>query len=300
LLLLTMSTRNIVDSHFHIFDLQVRAGYPHQNTSHCFPSEDQAEIHRSHTVDEADNTLAQSGVKAGVFVQCYNDCPEEVDWVFKQAEKHEFLKGVVGGLDLTKHDKMKAAIAKFSKAKRPKFVGVRHLIDFEEDDFLTRADVHAGLKILSDNHLTFDLQSYPATIPHIPLIAAKFPQLKMVIDHIGKPNYVENEFEQWAKDMAEAAKYKNVFCKLSGLINEVPFWSVDSFKPYIDHLLAVFGASRCMFGSDWPVCKLAKPFADYPKVVKLMVDLTEHLTEEEKNKVFYQNTIEFYGLEGVE
>ena len=54
-----------------------------------------------------------------MFVQCYNDCPEEMDWVFKEAEKHEFLKGVVGGLDLTKHDKMKAAIAKFSKNKRP-------------------------------------------------------------------------------------------------------------------------------------------------------------------------------------
>ena len=66
-----------------------------------------------------------------MFVQCYNDCPEEMDWVFKEAEKHEFLKGVGGGLDLTKHDKMKAAIAKFSKNKRPKFVGIRHLIDSE-------------------------------------------------------------------------------------------------------------------------------------------------------------------------
>jgi metal-dependent hydrolase (beta-lactamase superfamily II) len=81
--------------------------------------------------------LAQSGVRTGVFVHCYNDCPEEMDWVFKEAEKHEFLKGVVGGLHITKHDKMKTAIAKFPKNKRPKFVVIRHLIDFEEDDFLT-------------------------------------------------------------------------------------------------------------------------------------------------------------------
>merc|ERR1712013_22051 len=271
-----MTSRRIVDSHFHIFDISVRNSFPHQNSSHGFPGEDQVEINRPHTIEEAETTLASSGIKTGVFVQCYNDCPEEMDWVFSQAEKHTFLKGVVGGLDLTKHDKMKAAIAKFSQNKRPKFVGVRHLIDFEDNDFLTRPDVHAGLQILSDNNLTFDLQSYPPTIQHIPLIAAKFPKLKMVIDHIAKPNYVQNGFEQWAKDM------------------------VESFKPYVHHCLAVFGVSRCMFGSDWPVCKLAQPFADYKKVVKLLEDLTEHLTEEEKNLILFQNVIDFYKLDGVE
>merc|ERR1712013_946058 len=132
-----MTSRRIVDSHFHIFDISVRNSFPHQNSSHGFPGEDQVEINRSHTIEEAETTLASSGIKTGVFVQCYNDCPEEMDWVFSQAEKHTFLKGVVGGLDLTKHDKMKAAIAKFSQNKRPKFVGVRHLIDFEDKDFLT-------------------------------------------------------------------------------------------------------------------------------------------------------------------
>ena len=97
----------------------------------------------------------------------------------------------MGGLDLTKHEVMKVAIAKFSKETRPKFVGVRHLIDFEADDFLTRPDVHAGLAILENHGLTFDLQSYPATIQHIPLIAGKFPKLKMVIDHIAKPHYMQ-------------------------------------------------------------------------------------------------------------
>ena len=81
----------------------------------------------------------------------------------KQAEKHRFLKGVVGGLDLTKHEVMKTTIAKFSKETRPKFVGIRHLIDFEPDDFLTRPDVHTGLAILENHGLTFDLQVWTQT-----------------------------------------------------------------------------------------------------------------------------------------
>ena len=80
-----------------------------------------------------------------------------------QAEKQQFLKGVVGGLDLTKHEVMKTTIAKFSKETRPKFVGIRHLIDFEPDDFLTRPDVHAGLAILENHGLTFDLQVWTQT-----------------------------------------------------------------------------------------------------------------------------------------
>ena len=95
----------------------------------------------------------------------------------------------------------------------------------------------SGLQILSDRGLTFDLQSYPNTIKHIPLLAEKFPKLKMVIDHIAKPDYLQNGFGQWSEDMARLAKYKNVHCKLSGMINEVPFWSTETFKPYVDRCL---------------------------------------------------------------
>jgi L-fuconolactonase len=276
----------IVDSHFHIFDLAARDAFPRQNPSHGFPSAQQAALHRSHTVEEAGAEMATAGIKNAVFVQCYNDCPEEVDWVFQQvgglwslslpsrglqARKHRFLKGVVGGLDLTKHDGMKETIAKYSGETRPKFVGVRHLIDFEDDDFLTRPEVHAGLAILETHGLTFDLQSYPATLRHVPLIAGKFPGLRMVIDHIAKPHYLEvgwmvatahvqaGGFAEWAADMAAAAGHPNVYCKLSGLINEVmmagpsiirqvPFWTTESYRPYVAHCLAVFGPARCMYG----------------------------------------------------
>ena len=41
-----MAERKIVDSHFHIFDLGVRASFPNQNPSHGFPSAKQPEINR--------------------------------------------------------------------------------------------------------------------------------------------------------------------------------------------------------------------------------------------------------------
>ena len=99
-----------------------------------------------------------------------------------------------------------------------------------------------GLKILSDHGLTFDWHTAtcgsPSTIKYIPLIASKFPDLKIVIDHIAKPFMVD--FKAWAAEMSEAGKYPNVYCKLSGLNDEEKFYDVDALRPYINHCLGKF------------------------------------------------------------
>ena len=63
-------------------------------------------IHRTHSIDEAMSEMAQSNVAGAVFVQCYSDCPEEIDWVYSQVETQPRVLGVVGGLDLVKHEKV--------------------------------------------------------------------------------------------------------------------------------------------------------------------------------------------------
>ena len=99
-----------------------------------------------------------------------------------------------------------------------------------------------GLKILSDHGLTFDWHTAtcgsPSTIKYIPLIASKFPDLKIVIDHIAKPFMID--FKAWAAEMSEAGKYPNVYCKLSGLNDEEKFYDVDALRPYINHCLGKF------------------------------------------------------------
>ena len=114
---------------------------------------------RSHSLKEIENTMTESGaqVLGGVFVQCYNDCPEEIDWVYSQAKQSSKLLGVVGGLDITKHDKMRKMINKYKEREEgPKFLGVRYLLAWDEEDFMLREDALKGLQILADNNLTFD------------------------------------------------------------------------------------------------------------------------------------------------
>merc|ERR1712020_829002 len=101
-----------------------------------------------------------------------------------------------------------------------------------------REDVHSGLAILESHAVSFDLLVRPDHLPVIPLLATKFPKLKMVIDHIAKPlKYPRNptaaDFESWKAGMSNAAKHQNVYVKLSGIISETENWSAKIYQPYI-------------------------------------------------------------------
>ncbi len=81
----------------------------------------------------------------------------------------------------------------------------------------------------------------------------------MVVDHIAKPPIAAGRMNGWAEDMARVAKIPAVFCKLSGMITEADpgGWKAEHLRPFVAHVLNLFGPGRLMFGSDWPVCTLA-------------------------------------------
>jgi len=284
----------IVDSHFHIWDLSLRATYPKTDASFDWPNSSSPVIHRNIQATEAEEEMVKSGVEAAVFVQCLNSCPGEVAWVASLAQKHKFIKGILGGLDLTQDgDTLRAQIRTHGNL----LVGVRHMIDLEEQDWLLREDVAQGLSLLEDEGKVFDCLVKPSTLKHVATIARRFPKLKLVVGSMAKPNMSLGQewdgLQTWRDDMAAAASCPNVFCKLSGLVPQ-PNGSVETFKPYIDLCLSLFGPDRCMFGSSWPVCKVAG--AEHKQVVDLLKELVTHLSKEESEKIFYSNAIKCYNL----
>ena len=79
-----MDNFEIIDSHLHVFDLNVKANFPNQNRSHEFPNQDP--IVRNISQEYAKEIANKSGVKKVVFVMCYDDCPEEAQWVYDNAQ----------------------------------------------------------------------------------------------------------------------------------------------------------------------------------------------------------------------
>jgi len=295
-------SRSIIDTHFHIWDLGLRTTYKKTDGSFDWPDSSLKKIFRNFTSSESAAEHAGCGVEAAIFVQCLNNCPEEINWVEEQAKEFRVIKGIVGGIDLTQDPEQIKCQIKSSNL----LVGVRHILDVESEDWLLREDVHRGLTVLQEEDLVFDCLVRPPILKHVAVIASKFPRLKLIIDHISKPFMSRGEeggLSGWKEDMSRAAEHPNVYCKLSGMVTEVDPenhqtpWGPQTFKPYVEHCLKVFGSDRCMFGSDWPVCKLAG--AELKQVVNVLDDVLDlcQVDPKDKNKIFRENSIKFYKLQ---
>merc|ERR1712150_301886 len=120
----------------------------------------------------------------------------------------------------------------------------------------------------------------------------------------GKPKFEEGQdFEEWKRDIKAAADSSpNVYVKLSGFIIEHNPWSKNVFKPAIEYCLQTFGVERCLYGGDWPVCKLANGEVEYGEMFALTKEILEESCGNNKDdlkKIFRENAIEFYNLKNV-
>ncbi|XP_076455120.1 L-fucono-1,5-lactonase-like isoform X2 [Babylonia areolata] len=232
-------------------------------------------------------------VRHAVFVQVLNNSPEEAYWICELAEKHDVIKGIVAGLDLT-HQHLQPTLDRL--ASNSKVVGVRHILDMESEDWLSRSDVISGLRILEDRGIPFDLLLRPHLIRYVPHLSAELPRLKMVVDHLAKPYIKEGRIDDWAAGMKLIAANPNIYCKLSGMVTEADLnnWKEEQFEPYVKHILDCFGPDRCMFGSDWPVCSMAG--ASYADVFHILLRLVRKIAPGHEAAIFRDNAVRFYGL----
>jgi L-fuconolactonase len=236
--------------------------------------------------------LRKSGVDRTIAVQAHAS-HEESFWLLELASSYEFVAGVVAWTDLTSPNLGKA-LDEFQRHR--KFKGIRHPLEAEPDDgWVVRVEVLQGLAELERRGIPFDLVIFPRHLKYVPEIRERCPRLKLVIDHLAKPDIASRKFESWARELERVAKLPLVWCKLSGMVTEADHknWRQEDFRLYVDHVVRHFGYDRVMFGSDWPICVLA---ASYDQVVYTLSSALGPLTEDESAKVWGRNASEFYAL----
>ena len=125
-----------------------------------------------------------------------------------------------------------------------------------------RPDVLRGLAAVAEAGLVYDLVVRPHQLAAAYETARLLPDLTFVLDHAGKPPIASGELRPWAGAVHLLAALPNTVCKLSGMVTEADWdrWSVEDLRPYADRVLDAFGPRRLMFGSDWPVCRLAATY----------------------------------------
>jgi L-fuconolactonase len=217
----------------------------------------------------------------------------ETDFLVQLAKTNNFIKGIVGWVDLRDKD-VERVLEKYGEQKEIK--GFRHIVQGEADhNFLLRPDFLNGISHLDKYAYTYDILVFPHQLGAVLEFVKRFPNQKFVIDHIAKPYIKDGFLDGWAILMKEIGKRENVYCKLSGMITEADFmsWTSEQINPYMDVVLSAFGAERLMFGSDWPVCLVA---GSYVEVKQLVADFISKLSLLEQAKIMGTNAIQFYNL----
>jgi len=219
---------------------------------------------------------------------------EETRWLLELAQENEFIRGVVGWIDLSS-PQLRDQLGDFASNK--KLVGVRHVVQAEPDDeFMLRPEFRRGIAQLAEFGLVYDLLLYPRHVPVAVKLVREFPAQNFVLDHIAKPPIAAGTLEPWARDIRTLAELPNVACKLSGMVTEARWreWKHEDFRAYLDVVLDCFGPSRLMIGSDWPVCTVS---VDYAATLGIVLQFIAQLSNSERDAILGGTCARVYGIE---
>jgi len=255
----------VIDVHHHVWDLS--------NSDYAWlqaPLWDS--IRRNFSYDELRPALRECGVDKTVLVQADNSVS---DCLAMQAvaAREDSVAGFVGWVPL--ETPLHALAALDELGEDAKFVGIRHVLTFEsDDDWILRPGVQRSLGELERRGLTLDITTDRLVhLGHVPALARAFPDLRIAINHIGKPPIGARGWEPWAGTLAAAAAFPNVCAKLSGLTTPYrPEWTGEDFRPYVNFALEQFGPQRLMFGSNWPVTLVAGSYRQHWDAIHSVLD----------------------------
>jgi L-fuconolactonase len=274
-----------IDAHQHFWKI-ARGDYGWL-TAQAFPS-----LYGDRLPEDLLPLLRQCGIEKTILVQAAPTA-EETRYLLAIARTTPVVAGVVGWVDLAARD---AADQISELAKDENLKSLRPMLqDLPQDDWILRPELRDGLRAIRENRLRFDVLIFPRHLPYIAKFFAAYADVPMVIDHGAKPYIARGEIEPWKREMRAIARdFPNACCKLSGLATEAaPDWTIENLRPYVEALIEMWGPSRLMWGSDWPVVTLAGDYVGWLRTAEV---LTSALSINEREMVFGGTAARFYGI----
>lgn len=280
----------IADTHIHVWDFK-KAYYLWLDGNNTI-------LNRNYNISEIETERKALNIASGVLIQAANNF-EDTDMILEIANETEWIKAVVGWLPLADATATQKALEE-KYLSNNYFKGVRHLIHDEADPkWLLQPQVTESLRQLAANNISYNVVGIlPEHIKTALKIAEVIPELKMVLDHVCYPRSGgKAAFNEWQALMKIASGHKNFYPKISGLtlgVGKGHEWQNDDLKPAIMFTLESFGTDRCFCGGDWPVTLRAGSYTKTWNAYKQVI--SEQLTKEESDKIFYLNAQNFYKL----
>jgi L-fuconolactonase len=272
-----------IDSHHHFWN--------YDPVNYAWIDESMKVIRNDYVPEVLEPVLKSANIDGCVSVQA-DQTEAETNSLLNFAEKNDFIKGVVGWVDL-RADNIEERLEHFSQYKLLK--GMRHVVQGEPDDFMLGAEFQNGISHLHEYGLVYDILVFPTQLKASIALAEKFTEQPFVLDHIAKPYIKDKKINGWAEEIKILAQSPNVQCKVSGMVTEADWtnWKEEEFTPYLDVIFEAFGVDRIMYGSDWPVCLVA---SEYNRMLSIVENYISKYSEADKAKVMGENAMSFYSL----
>jgi len=242
----------IIDAHQHYWKLE-RGDYD-------WLTSDLANLYRDFMPDDLRPLLTANGVVGTIAVQAAATEAETL-FLLELAKTNPTILGVVGWVDMEVPDAI-ARIDHLLDIGGGLLKGFRPMIqDIEDIDWILKPSLDPIFKALEERDLVFDALVLPKHLRNLEARLIKHPNLRVVIDHAGKPPIAQRSRSGWIAAMKRLAQLPNVYCKLSGLVTEADNeWREADIQPYINDIFKLFSPQRVIWGSDWPVLNIASNY----------------------------------------
>ncbi|SNB70098.1 L-fuconolactonase [Arboricoccus pini] len=277
----------VVDSHIHLIDPSRLAYRWLQNNS---------VLRRRHALLEYGQAQAGRAVAAIVAVEAdADDADKEILYLLEQAENDSRIGAIVAHLPLEQGERLEETMA--SRATTGRVKGLRRLLQDEPaPGFCLQPGFIEGVRLAGRFDLTVDLCIRQHQLQDLIKLVDACPKTRFVLDHIAKPAIRDGALEPWRREFRDLAARPNIVCKLSGVATEADpiHWTPEQLRPYIDHAWESFGASRLLFGSDWPVCLMA---VDWIAWVEILEAALAAFSDNEKRAFWGRNAIAAYKMD---
>ncbi len=228
--------------------------------------------------------MAAEGMQAAIAVQSL-DTEADTAFLMTLARHSPWLLGIVGWTDLRAADC--AERIAYWQDQGP-LVGLRHLVQDcpSPAALLADSDFNHGVARLQSAGLVYDLLLLGHQLQDGLAFCARHDRHDLVIDHLGKPAIGQSPaiYAEWRHCMQQLSAMPHVSLKWSGLITQLPRKAdghPDSgeLDRYLDTALRLFGPHRLLFGSDWPVCRLAGGHAKVHELARTWSDQQSPATQ---------------------
>jgi len=261
-------------------------------------------IRRDYPIEEFLADLAGTGVEKSVYVQtnwAKSGAVQEVEWVQEVADRHDWPHAVVGYADLLDEgtsDTLKR------QALYPLMRGVRMQLHWHQNEMyrfaatpelMKDARLRRNIRLLAQQGWSFDLQVFASQMADAARLAADNRDITFVLQHAGMPEDLTPAGRRaWREGMERLADQENIVSKLSGLGTFIHRNDPAHVRDVVLETVAMFGADRCLFGSNFPIEKL---WTTYEDLLNAHLQATAELQAIERAAIFSETARRVYRLE---